>query len=463
VNQSQPKTPMRIGFVAKRIGGTDGVSLEIEKWATVLERLGHTCYFIAGELDRPEPRSQLIPEAQFRHPLIRAIDRQCFGCQIRSPHTTAAIHEMTWVIKEKLHSALQRFELDLIIAENCLTIPMNIPLGLALVETVMETGIGCIAHHHDFYWERERFLVNAVEDYLRTAFPPALPQIQHVVINSQAAREFSLRTGLPCRTIPNVMDFDQPPAAHDAFCAQFREAIGISSGDILVLQPTRIVARKGIEHSIELIRQLEDPRLKLVLTHASGDEGDAYAARLRRYADMMNVDLIFAESRIGSNRTSGQNGDRRFTIADAYQSADLVTYPSTYEGFGNAFLEAVYYRKPILCNRYAIYRTDIEPCGFDVILMDGYLTDEVVAHVRRVLTDRQYADQMVERNYTLAQQFFSYKRVETELQALLTKPNLVPASVPEPDLTSGPATSEFGLVREGHTHTTPLAELEKAL
>jgi len=53
--------------------------------------------------------------------------------------------------------------------------------------------------------------------------------------------------------------------------------------------------------------------------------------------------------------------------------------------------------------------------------------------------------------------------VETELQALLTKPNLVPASVPEPDLTSGPATSEFGLVREGHTHTTPLAELEKAL
>ena len=75
---SQPETPMRIGFVAKRIGGTDGVSLEIEKWATVLERLGHTCYYIAGEVDRPTFRSQLIPEAQFRHPTVRAIDRECF-------------------------------------------------------------------------------------------------------------------------------------------------------------------------------------------------------------------------------------------------------------------------------------------------------------------------------------------------------------------------------------------------
>ena len=437
-SRTEGKIPMRIGFVAKRIGGTDGVSLEIEKWATVLERLGHSCFYIAGELDRPTSRSQLIPEAHFRHPLVQEIDRQCFGCQIRSPDTTAAIHEMTWIIKEKLHSALQRFELDLIIAENCLTIPMNIPLGLALVETVMESGIGCIAHHHDFFWERERFLVNAVEDYLRTAFPPALPQIQHVVINSQAAREFSLRTGLPCRTIPNVMDFDQPPPIQDTFGGEFRQAIGISPDDILVLQPTRIVARKGIEHSIELIRQLGNPRLKLVLTHASGDEGDAYAARVRRYADIMGVDLIFASSSIATDRARGENGEQLFTIADAYQSADLVTYPSSYEGFGNAFLESVYYKRPILCNRYAIYRTDIEPCGFNVVLMEGYLTDDVVERVRQVLTDRDCVDRMVEENYRIARQFFSYQRVETELQALLTKPNLVAPAVPQANSFSGP-------------------------
>jgi len=41
-----------IGFISTRIAGTDGVSLEIEKWATVLERNGFNCYYFAGELDR---------------------------------------------------------------------------------------------------------------------------------------------------------------------------------------------------------------------------------------------------------------------------------------------------------------------------------------------------------------------------------------------------------------------------
>ena len=113
-------------------------------------------------------------------------------------------------------------------------------------------------------------------------------------------------------------------------------------------------------------------------------------------------------------------------MEDAYQHADFVTYPSTYEGFGNAFLEAIYYRKPILCNRYAIYRTDIEPCGFDVILMDGFLTVETVEQVKRVLFDEEYRNNMVEHNYEVARRFFSYQRVEDELHAILAKPTLMP-------------------------------------
>ena len=54
----------RIGFVSTRFAGTDGVSLETAKWAEVLEGLGHTCFYFAGELDRPQERSRLVPEAQ---------------------------------------------------------------------------------------------------------------------------------------------------------------------------------------------------------------------------------------------------------------------------------------------------------------------------------------------------------------------------------------------------------------
>jgi len=44
---------------------------------------------------------------------------------------------------------------------------LNIPLGLALTEFIAETCIPTIAHHHDFYWERDRFLVNCGMDWYR--------------------------------------------------------------------------------------------------------------------------------------------------------------------------------------------------------------------------------------------------------------------------------------------------------
>ena len=55
------------------------------------------------------------------------------------------------IIRDKLQAAIERFNVRAIIAQNALTIPMNLPLGIALVETVQEMQIGCVAHHHDFY------------------------------------------------------------------------------------------------------------------------------------------------------------------------------------------------------------------------------------------------------------------------------------------------------------------------
>ncbi len=424
-------TPKNIAFISSRISGTDGVSLEVSKWAEVLEQMGHQCFYIAGQCDdRPAERSHVIPEAHFAHPVIAEIDRQSFGVQTRKPEVSGKIREMSWIIKEKLHEGLARFEVDILIPENCVTIPMNIPLGLAVVETVMETGIGCIAHHHDFVWERERFMVNAVDDYIQAAFPPHLSQMQHVAINSVAAAEFSRRTGLSCRVIPNVMDFANPPAADDEYGRDFRRNIGLGEDDTLVLQPTRIVQRKGIETSIELLRRLDDPRCKLVITHSAGDEGDAYSKRVRSYADLLGVEVVYAEQWIGDDRSVSADGGKRYSIWDAYRHADLVTYPSTYEGFGNAFLEAIYFGKPILCNRYSIYRTDIEPCGFDAILMENYLTDAVVERVRKVLDEPKLRREMVEHNYRVARQFFSYDRVEAELNAILSKPRLALTGTP---------------------------------
>ena len=186
----------RVGFISTRIAGTDGVSLEIEKWADVFEAEGFTCYYFAGELDRPKHVSHLVPEAHFTHPGIKDVYQRSFGSNQRSREVSKKIYNLAIQLKDELYEFVEKNDIHIIIPENALTIPLNIPLGIALTEFIAETNIHTIAHHHDFYWERDRFMVNAVQDYLNMAFPPVLPSIHHVVINSVADQQLSLRTGV---------------------------------------------------------------------------------------------------------------------------------------------------------------------------------------------------------------------------------------------------------------------------
>ena len=82
----------RIGFISTRLAGTDGVSLETEKWVQVLEEEGLECFFMAGELDTPEDRSFLVEEAHFTHPEILELKKECFNVSVRDPKTTEKIH-----------------------------------------------------------------------------------------------------------------------------------------------------------------------------------------------------------------------------------------------------------------------------------------------------------------------------------------------------------------------------------
>jgi len=409
----------RIGFVSTRFAGTDGVSLETDKWAHVLERLGHTCFYLAGASDRPADKSRIVPEALFTHPDIRRIYDTAFSQRKRSSEITWLIHRLKTYLKEQLYAFVRDFGIELLISQNALAIPMNIPLGLALAEFIAETGFPTIAHHHDFFWERKRFLVNCVWDYLNMAFPPHLPSIRHVVINSSAANQLSLRTGISSLLVPNVMDFDHPPSPPDEYAQDVRAALGLAPDEFFFLQPTRVVQRKGIEHAIELVSRL-DRRARLVISHAAGDEGDAYELRVRDFAELLQVRTNFVSDIIRDQRGTTQDGRKIYTLGDVYPHADLVTYPSDIEGFGNAFLEAIYYRRPIVVNNYSIFDIDIKPKGFRVIEFDGYISDETVRRVRQVLEDRHLAQEMTEYNYELGKRHYSYTVLERRLQTLIT-------------------------------------------
>lgn len=411
--------PQRIGFISTRFAGTDGVSLEAAKWAEVLAQDEHPCFWYAGRLDRDPATSLCVPEAFFTHPENAWINERIWGRTARDPLVTARIQALADYLKTTLYEFIRRYDLRILVLENVLTIPMHVPLGVALAQLVSETHIPAIAHHHDFHWERTRFAVNGVNDLLDMAFPPRDHDLLHVVINQAAQENLAHRRGLSSQLIPNVLDFDTPPAAPDAYAADLRSELGLASSDVIILQPTRVVPRKGIELAIQLVRGLGDPRYKLVVSHEAGDEGFEYRDMLAGYAQQCGVDLRFAATRVGEIRALNAQGRKVYTLADLYQQADFVTYPSLYEGFGNAFLEAVYHRRPVLVNRYAIFGRDIEPKGFRCPVMDGFLTDAVLTEVRRLLEDARHRRTVVDHNFRVASRHYGYGELRRQLRSLL--------------------------------------------
>jgi len=215
------------------------------------------------------------------------------------------------------------------------------------------------------------------------------------------------------------MDFENPPPPPDEYASDVRQALGVEEDELLILQPTRVVQRKGIEHAIEFVQRL-GMKAKLVISHASGDEGWDYEERVKDYARNMKVETLFVSEIINEQRGMTEQGKKIYTLDDIYPYADLVTYPSTFEGFGNAFLEAIYYKKPVVVNNYSIYSFDIQPKGFDVIEIDGYVSDEAVKLAREVLQNPQRCQEMVEKNYEIATTCYSYRVLKQKLQNLVS-------------------------------------------
>lgn len=409
---------MKTGFVSFRFAGTDGVSLEAAKWVSVLKQQGHSCSFLAGELDTPDSCSMLVEEAHFQGEVMRSMVDDCFTRPARGRDLTEQLHRMRIALKESLYEFVRRFSLDVIVPQNILAIPMNIPLALALGEFIAETGIPVVAHHHDFAWERQRFDTGCGRDLLNYVYPPDLPGVRHVVINTIAQEQLAYRRGLSSTWVPNVMDYSAATRKPDAYNATLRSDLGIRDDAVLVLQPTRIVARKGIEHAIEFVARLDVSDAVLVISHAAGDEGTEYRERIVSMADSFGVRLVFADHIVTEQRGERENGDRTYDLADMYAVSDFVTYPSLIEGFGNAFLEAVHARKPILVNRYAVYDRDIRPLGFETAEMQGLLTASTMQKAHSYLTDSGARNEATEKNYEIARAHFSYEQLAGRLSEL---------------------------------------------
>jgi glycosyltransferase involved in cell wall biosynthesis len=426
---------MNVGFISTRIAGTDGVSLEIAKLATIMRRLGHDVCYCAGELDRGPTPGQLVPAMHFADPEAVQIHDLCFGTAEPAPDLEARIEAMAGRLQAALARFVDDFAIDVLFVQNALSIPMHVPLGVALTNLIAATGIPTLAHNHDLVWERERFAVNCIPGILARCFPPDLPSVHHLAINSLAQDALARRKGIAAALLPNMFDFAAAAPAMTPDNADLRRGLELGEEHLLVLQPTRVVPRKGIELAIELVRRLREPQVRsrlggkepvLLITHRAGDEGTAYLEQLHSQAAEAAMPLIYAAGRFAAEPGT-VSGQKVFSLWDAYVHADFVTYPSLIEGFGNALLETLYFRLPALVNRYPVYSADIAQLGFDLVEIDAAgdpanfaaITGETVEAVVEAIMDPVRRRRMVEWNYGLAHEHYSYEAVTPVLASLL--------------------------------------------
>jgi len=412
---------VKIGIAATRLAGVDGVTFETAKWEAALEGLGHDLRLCAGEVDALRYQARLVPPMHFTWPPAERVTAAAFDPDSDPVAVRHEIDRLVDLLMPVLRDWARSSDLDLLIVENAWAIPMHLPLGIALRRLVEERRLPTIGHHHDFWWERERFATCVVPDLLELAFPPDLPWVRHVSINSLAAAQLDERRGLTSTVLPNVFDFgERRPRRSPAVRRRLRSELGMGDRGLLVVQPTRVVPRKGIELAIELVGRLQDPDAVLLITSPAGDEGLDYLVELERLAERHRVRLAYAADRFAPDH-EGKPIRPAHSLHDAYLAADLITYPSLYEGFGNALLEALYYGVPVVVNRYPVYVADIAPLGLRLIEIDGAITDATVAAVHELLGNPRRIRDNARRNYDIGKEHLSYRVLRRRLRKLVSE------------------------------------------
>jgi glycosyltransferase involved in cell wall biosynthesis len=411
---------MRIGIIIGRIGGVDGVALETEKWIAVLKRLGHEVFIISGEFEYWKMDQQHhvhYPLLSFFAPATKWEQRHAFFQPDDEPGPVLEhVENISEMILQKLQDWVRVNKIEVLLSENASALPAHLSMGVAIKKLVEKSGLPIVTHDHDFHWERGNRYVSThkeVNKLIDDTFPLLLSDVHHAVINTFGVETFRKRFNLDVSLVPNVMDFDRSYGVPNESNKYFLENLGVARDEIALLQVTRIVRRKGIETAVSLLDKLHDKKVKLVITGNSND--DQNREYYNEIVDQIH-DLNLAGRVIFASHMVRDHKD----LSDVYAHGRACTYFSTYEGFGNAFIEAALAKKPIFVNNYKpVYMQDIGSKGFKTVMLeDNELTDEKLRKMTDIIYNHELCKEIGEYNHALGKKYFSFDVLEEKLSDL---------------------------------------------
>jgi len=290
-----------------RLGGTDGVAIEAAKWIAALEALGVAVRTVAGA-----GRADIV-----------------------LPGLAAGASEP--VLRAELEAAFDGAELAIV--ENLCSLPLNPAASAAVADVLRDRA--AVLHHHDLASQRRALA--------HLGPPPDDPAWLHVCVNRRTTTELRAR-GYAAVTLYNA--FDPFPPLGDRELTRAR--LGVGPSDLLVVQPTRAIARKGVAAGIALAESLGATYWLL------GPAEDGYDEECAAILGAARCPVAFGPE-------AGRTGHE---IEDAYSASDLITLPSTWEGFGNPAIESATHRRPLAIGPYPV-AAELRRFGFSWFDVDA--------------------------------------------------------------------------------------------
>lgn len=447
---------MHIAIAHFRAGLTDGVSLEMEKRRTILEEMGHTVSYIAG--NHSGEIELYIPYFEYKSNQ-EILDLHALGFDPeKEKEFTTELNRIADIILEQLEGYYKKNPFQGIIIHNIFCLATCLPGTVAFTRFLQKhPDIAAMTTHHDFFWEEARsaksaFTNTAAQQVLEECFPPVLPNLKHCVINSIAQQALKEKRGVDSTIIPDTFNFEQSKWKQTKQNTDFLADVGLAEEDIIFLIAVRVRERKAVELAIDLVGEVtrrkkelvgktkwngtlitEESNVVLVIPGEYTIMEQEYIEKLVSRADAQNVEIAWIQDDIGSEKEVAA-GTKKYALWDCYVYADAVLYTSIWEGWGNQFIEAVFAKKPVVVFEYPVFTADIATQAFTVASMgteyathaDGMvsvLPDNVTAaasDIMNTITSPDLYTKTVEHNFEVGKKNYNtHTRLKNHLKEMV--------------------------------------------